>query len=249
MIGAILRETVMRRRAIVRLHLTCLVVYGVVYVSLSALSSPASPPQWGMWLFVWSGCVLPVLLTIGIFGGDIASGRMMQLVTKPMSLGTLYLFRFLGVYLQCVVHLSICYGSMIFIAASNARTGGNLGSWFLASLLIAPVWITLSATVSTFVSRDFNVAVIFIGVIVTFMVLQSADALATIMGMPAISEAVEKVGIYGMPSLVLLCKLGMQQCTAMEWVVAVLHPVVMTAVYAAIGIAILNHREFMRERD
>ena len=250
MIGEILKETVVRRRAIRRLHLAYLAAYAAVYVSLSAVSTSADPPRWGLWLFVWSGCVLPVLLTIGIFGGDIASGRMMQLVTKPIALGTLYLFRFLGVYLQCVVHLSICYGSVFIVASwTDAQAEGTLGPWFLASLLISPVWITLSATVSTFVSRDFNVAVVFIGAIATFMVLQSADILAAIMSLPIMSEAVTVIGIYGMPSVVLLCKLGMRQCTGTEGIVAAVHPIVMATVYAAIGIVILNRREFTRERN
>lgn len=249
-ISEIFKETLMRRSAIRRLHLGYLVVYAVVYASLSVASPSTNPPRWGMWLFVWSGCVFPVLLTMGIFGGDIASGRMMQLVTKPMSLRALFLWRCLGVYIQCVVHLSISYG-FIFIAASrtNAHVAGDLGSWFLASLVIAPVWIALSATVSTCVSRDFNVAVVFIGAIAIFMILQATDAFAAIMDMPALSRAVEVIGIYCLPSVVLLCKLGMRQSTGVETVLAVVHPVVITALCATIGIVILNHREFTRERD
>ncbi|MDI6450787.1 hypothetical protein [Anaerobaca lacustris] len=250
MILEILKETLMRRRAVRRLHLAYLGVYAVVYIALSAVSSSVDPPQWGMWLFAWSGCAFPVLLTVGLFGGDIASGRMMQLVTKPISLGTLYLFRVFGVYIQCVIHLSICYGSIFLVSAwTNTATAGNLGPWFVASLLIAPAWMTLSATVSTFVSRDFNVAVVFIGAIATFMVLQSADVVGAIMGFPAMSKAVETIGIYAVPSVVLLCRLAMRPCAATEGFVAVIHPMVMTVLYAAIGIGILNQREFMRERE
>lgn len=250
MIGEIFKETLLRRRAIRRLHLAYPAVYAIVYIALSAVSSSADRPQWGLWLFAWSGCVFPVLLSVGLFGGDIASGRMMQLVTKPISWGTLYLLRVLGIYIQCAVHLSICYGS-VFIADAwtNAAMAGSLGPWFLASLLIAPVWIALSATVSTFVSRDFNVAVVFIGAIAVFMVLQSADVLAAIAGIPPMSKAVEKVGVYGMPSVVLLFKLATRPWTAPEGIIAVIHPVLMTAVYAWIGTGILNRREFARERE
>jgi ABC-type transport system involved in multi-copper enzyme maturation permease subunit len=248
MIVEVLKETVFRRRFIPMLHGLYLGIYIMVYTIFYLL--PSETGQWELWLFIWSGCLFPVLLTAGLFGDDIANGRILQLVIKPVSLGSLYLLRVLGVFVQCVVHLAVCY-LLLFVVyrITGQEAKGHLGLWFLASVLISLTWLMLSASISTFLLREFNVAMILIGGIVVFMLWQSASIVASIADWPAISKVADGILIYGVPPVALLFRLGMQRYGMAGSFVVTLHAIAMAVLYAIIGIVILTHREFVRKRE
>jgi ABC-type transport system involved in multi-copper enzyme maturation permease subunit len=248
MIAEVLRESLFRRRFIPLLHIVYLGVYLLVYGIFCVI--PSGPTRWGLWLFIWSGCLLPVLLTAGAFGDDIASGRILQLVTKPVSLGTLYVLRALGVFIQCAVHLAVCY-SLVFVLHSLTGQGGqeSLGPWFLASLLASLAWLTLSCSLSTFLLREYNIVVIMIGSILVVMLWQSVVVVASVANWPMVSEVANGVVVYGMPPVVLLLRLGMQKYNLVGGLAVGAHALGMATLYAAIGILILTHREFLRRRE
>lgn len=248
MIFEVLKETFLRRRFIPVLHVLYVVVYIIVFTIYYLL--PSKSTQWELWLFVWSGCLFPVLLTAGLFGDDIASGRILQLLIKPISLGMLYLMRVLGVFIQCMIHLALCY-LMVFIMYlfTEQQAKGHLGLWFLASVLISLTWLMLSASISTFMLREYNVVVILIGSIVVFMLWQSASIIASIADWPVISKAADGIMIYGVPPVVLLFRLGMQKYSTAGVLAVILHAVAMAVLYAFVGIVILTHREFVRKRE
>lgn len=244
----VLKETFLRRRFIPMLHVLYVVVYIMVFTIYYLL--PSKSPQWELWLFGWSGCLFPVLLTAGLFGDDIASGRILQLLIKPISLGTLYLMRVLGVFIQCVIHLAVCF-LMLFIMylLTEQQAKGHIGLWFLASVLISLTWLMLSASISTFMLREYNVVVVLIGSIVVFMLWQSASIVASIADWPVISKAADGFMIYGVPPVGLLFRLGMQKYSTAGSLAVTLHAVTIAALYTVIGIVILTHREFIRKRE
>ncbi len=248
MIVEILKETVFRRRFIPMLHGLYLGIYITIYIIFFLL--PSETGRWELWLFIWSGCLFPVLLTAGLFGDDIASGRILQLLIKPISLRTLYLLRVLGVFIQCVVHLAVCY-LLLFIVyrITGQETKGHLGLWFLASVLISLTWLMLSASFSTFLLREYNIVMVLIGSIVVFMLWQSASTVAVIMGWSALSKLADGIMIYGVPPVALLFRLSMQKYSMAGSIVVALHTVAMAALYAIVGIVILTHREFLRKRE
>ena len=248
MIYEVLKETFLRRRFIPMLHVLYMVVYIMVFTIYYLL--PSKSTQWELWLFVWSGCLFPVLLTAGLFGDDIASGRILQLLIKPISLGTLYLMRVLGVFIQCVIHLTVCF-SMLFIMylLTEQQARGHLGLWFLASVLISLTWLMLSASISTFMLREYNVVLVLIGSIVVFMLWQSASIIASIADWPVISKVADGFMIYGVPPVGLLFKLGTQKYSTAGVLAVTLHAVAMAALYIVIGIVVLTHREFIRKRE
>jgi len=248
MIFEVLKETFLRRRFIPMLHVLYVGVYIMVFTIYYLL--PSKSPQWGLWLFVWSGCLFPVLLTAGLFGDDIASGRILQLLIKPISLGTLYLMRVLGVFIQCMIHLTVCY-LMLFIMylCTEQQATGHLGLWFLASVLISLTWLMLSASISTFMLREYNVVTVLIGSIVVFMLWQSASIVASILDWPTVSKVADGIMIYGVPPVGLLFRLGMQKYSTTGGLAVTLHAVAMAVMYAVFGIVILTHREFVRKRE
>ena len=254
MIGEIIKETCLRKRFIPRLHVTYVVTYLAIYLvsyGMHLLTPDSSySTQWGLWLFAWSGCLFPVLLTAGIFGNDIDSGRMLQLATMPVSLGWLYTLRVLGMFIQCLVHLAVCF-SLIFVMQSltGYATEKNLGSWFLASLLISLTWLTLSTTLSTFLMREYNVVVIMIGSIVIFMLLMMINTAAALADWSALSETATKIAKYGIPPVIMLFNLGMQKCSITGGIVAAIHAIGIALFYAIVGIVILNHMEFVHKRE
>lgn len=248
MIAEVLKETIFRRRFIPVLHMLYLGVYIMIYTVYHLL--PSETGQWELWLFIWSGCLFPVLLTAGLFGDDIAGGRMLQLVIKPISLGTLYLLRVLGVFIQCVIHLAVCY-LLLFIVyrITGQEAKGHIGLWFFASVLISLTWLTLSASFSTFLFREYNIVMVLIGSIVVFMLWQSASTVAAITGWSALSKLADGMMIYGVPPIALLFRLSMQKYGITGSVAVTLHAVIMAALYVIVGIMILTHREFVRKRE
>lgn len=107
----------------------------------------------------------------------------------------------------------------------------------------------LSAFLSTFLLREYNVIMILIGSILGFMLWQSATIVAPIADWPAVSEAANRIVIYGMPPVILLFRLGMQKYSMAGCVAVTLHAVAMAVLYAIVGIVILTHREFVRKRE
>ena len=95
----LIMETVLRKTFIRVLHIAWLGTYAAIFL----IAFPPELWNWGAFLFGWSGCLLPLLLSAGIFGNDIASGRITLLVTKPVRLRDLYLYRLLGLSLQGAV--------------------------------------------------------------------------------------------------------------------------------------------------
>ena len=140
----LMKETYCRRGYIWIVHIVWLVLYG----SFWWLFLP-SGPEFGKFLFIWGGFFLPLALSAGIFGDDIASGRICVLVTKPFWIGELYIYRLLGLSLQAAVHF-ILAACIVFVLHFFMRKGSteDLGFWLLATWLLFNTCAALSTSLS-----------------------------------------------------------------------------------------------------
>ena len=113
----LMKETFFRRTYIWIVHVIWLALYGVFWW----LFLPEAP-EFGKFLFIWAGFFLPLALSAGIFGDDIASGRICVIVTRPFWTGELYIYRVLGLSLQAAVHLLLA-GAIVLILHATMRQG------------------------------------------------------------------------------------------------------------------------------
>ena len=81
---ALIAETFLRKASIRFMHLCWLGTYAAIFL----IPLPPEAWQWGGFVFAWSGCLLALALSAGIFGDDIASGRIRMMVTEPSACGS-----------------------------------------------------------------------------------------------------------------------------------------------------------------
>jgi hypothetical protein len=248
----LVKETLLRRTFVWVTHLCCFILYGVFWL----LFLP-SGLETGEFLFIWGGFFLPLALSAGILGDDITSGRICVLATKPLRLGEIYLWRFLGLSLQGGVHLLIAAGIVFLLDTLTGRgTPNRLGPWIFASWLLFNTWAALSTSVSVVVPRSYNtLALLFavafshflVGVLGGYWIeYGTADALRFLIGHVGPPFGLLKSlahGDYGKYSLTV------GQYGLVKSVACTIHCVILTAVYAAIGILVLGKRQFSAQRD
>jgi hypothetical protein len=239
----LMKETLLRKTYIRIVHMSWLAIYGLIFL----IPFPPEVWHWGPFLFAWSGCLLPLLLSAGIFGEDIASGRISILVTKPFWLGELYIYRLIGISLQAFSHL-VMSGCLILILHSVTGRGSikNLGLWIFLSWLIFNTWAALSTSLSVVVKRGNNsmllfVATAFVCFFVSFLVSFIPDHISTVM--------LRVVLRYTCPPIELLVNLATGKYSLVKDLGCVLYSLVLTTIYSIVGIIILNKRQFAYVRD
>ncbi len=242
----LMKETFCRKIYIWIVHLSWLIFFGFIFILFHELTAPPNE-EFYAFLFVWSGCLLPFLLSAGIFGDDIASGRICVLVTKPFWLGELYVYRFMGLSLQALLHLVLA-GCIISILHNTMGMGNidNLGLWLLSSWLLFNTWAAMLTSVSVVVKRAHDsllvfVVLIFVYVLVAFLMTFSYKSTGTKVFMSFLR--------YAGPPFELLWKLAKQKYSLTQSVACVAHSLVLTLFYSIVGIIILSKRQFTCERD
>lgn len=239
----LIMETFLRKRYIRILHM----VWFATYTAIFLIPFPPELWNWGAFVFGWSGCLLPLLLSAGIFGNDVASGRMSLLVTKPIRLGDLYLYRLLGLSLQAAVHLALV-GALVFGVHHLTNRGSvrYLEAWLLASWLVFNTWAALSTSLSVIVKREHNAMLLFFGAAVTFAGLNS---LAYFLPDSRMTVLLQGVVRWACPPVELLAALAMAKHTLVQSLGDVGHSLMLTVLYGAIGIILLGRREYKRAGD
>ena len=235
---ALMTETFWRKLGIRIVHVVWLVSYALMFL----IPFGPSTWQWGAFLFAWSGCVLPLALSAGIFGDDIASGRIRLIVTEPIRPVELYVYRFLGLSLQAAVHLSAA-GALILLLHRLTGRGGvaHFTVWLLASWLIFNAWAALSTSLSVLVNREHNVILLVLGTFAAFfplymLLLFFEDSMGT--------KVYHEIVRYAGPPVELLVRMGRGRCSLPVSVVSVVHSLLLTLVYGAAGVFLLGRREF-----
>ncbi len=235
---ALITETFGRKLRIRLVHLVWLVSYAPIFLI------PFRPQtwQWGAFLFAWSGCFLPLALSAGVFGDDIASGRIRLLVTEPIRPAELYLYRLLGLSLQGALHLLVA-GTLILVLHRLSGRGDidHFAAWMLASWLIFNAWTALSTTVSVLVNREHNLTLVVLATVaVAFPLYMLLLFFENSLGTKIYHEIVRYAG----PPVELLVRIGRGKCSLSASIASVAHSLMLTALYGAVGIVLLGRREF-----
>ena len=248
----LIKETFFRRTYIWVVHLSWFGIYGLFWLLLLPSNMEA-----GNFLFIWGGFFLPLALSAGILGDDIASGRVCVLATRPFWLGQLYLYRLLGLSLQGGLHLLLA-GVLVFLLDTllGQGTPNALGVWLLSSWLLFNACAALSTSLSVVVGRSHNSLLTFLGVAVLYLLLDvvagywleygTAETLRNVVryaGLPFGLLHDLAQGDYGKYSLAV----GKYAFT--KSIACIVHCLILTAVYAAAGVLLLLQREFYAERD
>lgn len=248
----LMKETFFRRTYIWVAHITWLALYGVFWW----LFLP-SAEEFGKFVFLWGGFFLPLAISAGIFGDDIASGRIYVLVTKPFWPGELYVYRLLGLSLQAAVHF-ILAGCIIFILHVIMRKGTThgLALWLLASWLLFNTCAALSTSLSVVVARAYNSLLLLVVIVTGYFVV---SLLTHYLHQQAAPGALMGAIRYSWPPFELLYKFacgeyGQYALTVGRFgltksVACVVHSLMLTVAYSIVGIAILSRRQFSRVCD
>ncbi len=236
----LIKETFLRRSFIVVVHL----VWFCLYFFLPRIPSSGDLVL-GTLPFILGGLLLPALVSIGIFGDDIASGRIAVLITKPLRFSRLYLWRLTGIVVQGALHLAVA--GVILLVAQRVWGCGSVAQlpvWLVLSLLLLAAVAALSTTISVVAKRDYNFMIL-IGVALLVIVFQVN--LAAVRS-PA-AEWVRALITYGLPSVEMLYRCGAPACSFSQRLGAAFYVMALTGAYAVIGVVLLKHREFKRACD
>jgi ABC-type transport system involved in multi-copper enzyme maturation permease subunit len=248
----LIKETFSRRGYIWVVHVVWLALYGIFWW----LFLPTGP-EFGRFIFIWGGFFLPLALTAGIFGDDIASGRICVLVTKPLWPGEIYLCRLLGLSLQAAVQV-ILAGFIVLILHFITKKGNTeyLSLWLFVTWLLFNTVAALSTTLSVVVGRTYNSLLMLVVVVTVYFVVSLLMGSAGSEGSKGVFAGFIR---YPWPPFELLYKLangeyGKYSLTVGRFsltksVACVVHSLILTVVYSIVGIALLSKRQFSRQRD
>ncbi|MEN6425522.1 MAG: ABC transporter permease subunit [Phycisphaerales bacterium] len=240
---ALIAEMLLRKASVRIVHVVWLISCALIFL----IPFPPDTWQWGGFLFAWSGCLLPLVLSEGVFGDDIASGRIRMLVTEPIRPSEFYIYRFLGLSLQAALHLTAAGLLILTLHRFTGRGGTNhFAAWLLASWLIFNTWAALSASLSVVARREQNATLVVLGAIVVvlplyLLLLFFEDHLGT--------KIYHGIVRYGCPPVELLVRMGRGQDNLMQAIGSIGHSLLLTAFYGTIGILLLSRREFKNAAD
>jgi ABC-type transport system involved in multi-copper enzyme maturation permease subunit len=239
----LIKETFLRKAYIRLVHISWFILYGLLFL----FPFPPETWNWGAFLFGWSGCMLALLLSAGIFGDDIASGRICVLIIKPLWPGELFIYRLMGLSLQALVHLLISGAIMFTLHRITGRgTAKNLGLWILSAWLIFTTFAALSTSISVVVRRGQNSMLLFAAIAFVYFVVMLMISLFR--KHPA-TETLMAFLRYACPPVELLCNLAMGKYSVLKSFGCIMHSLALMAVYSAAGIIILCKRQFVCVRD
>lgn len=248
----LIKETFLRRTYIWVIHLLWLALYGIYWwLFLPDLS------DLGRFILVWGGFMFALALSAGIFGDDIASGRISVLVTKPFWSGQLYIYRMLGLSLQGAVHFLLTGCLMIILQHLMRKPNMNgLAWWLLASWLLFNTCAALSTSLSVVVGRAFNSLLLLIIIVTGYVII---TLLMYEMHGQSEPSILKKFIQYACPPFELLQKfaggehgqysLTFGRFSITKSAACVVHSLMLTIVYSTVGIILLCRRDFSHARD
>jgi len=240
---ALMIETFSRKGSVRFVHLCWLGIYAALFL----IPMPPESWHWGLFLFVWSGCLLPLLLTEGIFGDDIASGRIRLIVTEPIRPAELYVYRLFGLSLQGAIHFLAVGALVLFLHRLTGRGSiSRFPGFVLVSWLIFSVWAALSTSLSVVLKRSNNSLLLFIvTVAVCFLLSLSIHFFPKSAGVNAALRVVR----YTCPPMELLGNTALGKLDLLQGLGSVALSLLLAALYAVAGIILLGKREFKYVAD
>ena len=243
----LMKETFSRKMYIYIVHLIWLAAYGLFYMLLQP-----EEEDFFQILFILGGFFLPLVLSAGIFGDDISSGRISFLATKPFWLGELYIYRLLGLSVQAAVHFVIA-GCLLLIIHRFTGFGKieNLSGWLFSCWLLFNTWAAISTSLSVVVKRAYNfvfllAAFLFFGFLNSILGWNNPD--------DTITEVINAFVKYVCPPFGMLTRMAkgeyakysliVGKYSAIKAVACVTHTIILTVFYGIFGVLILSRRQF-----
>jgi hypothetical protein len=215
----------------------------VVWCALYICFFYVEPAQWGQVLFIVSGILLPLILTAGVYGDDYSSGRMSVLLTRPVGIAPLYLYRLFGVTLQGILNMTAAIGVILLVRQWTGYDDiGKFWIWPAVSGLMFMAWASFSASLSVCMKQAYNFIFIMIGMIVISFLISFIHNPEDIPGRSLL--AIIK---YAFPPVELLGRLAKENLSPMRATAYVVHALGLTAFYSLVGIVLLSKREIGRE--
>jgi hypothetical protein len=215
----------------------------IVWCALYVCFFNVEPAQWGQVLFIFGGILLPIVLTAGIYGDDYSSGRISVLLTRPVGIVPLYLYRLLGVALQGIVNIAAAIGVILLIRQTTGCDGvGKFWIWPAASGLMFMAWASFSASLSVCMKQAYNFIFIMIGMIafgLLISVIHNPDEFPV--------KSLLTIIKYALPPVELLGQLAKENLSPMYTTAYVMHGLGLTAFYSLVGIVLMSKRELGRE--
>jgi ABC-type transport system involved in multi-copper enzyme maturation permease subunit len=248
----LMKETLWRRESLWIVHVVWIACYGAFWWLLLP-----DPEEFGNFVFLWGGFLLPLALSAGILGDDIASGRICVLVTRPFWLGKLYLYRLLGLSVQGALHFVLA-GVLVFVLHVITHEGSmsGVGLWLLSAWLLFNTFAALSTSLSVVVKRTHNSLILFVAALTLIVV---AGLLIHSVQGSALEPAVTGFFRYPFPPFELLHGLGKGDYAKQSLTLAghsvpksvacAVHSLTLAAIYAGIGILLLTRRQFLSQRE
>ena len=236
---ALIIETFRRKASVCVIHVSWLLIGGLFFL---IPFPPGGRWQWGGFLFAWSGCLLSLLLSAGIFGDDIASGRIRLLATKPMRPSEFYFYRLLGLSLQGTIHLVVAAGLILVLHRLTGRGSiKSFAAWIPASWLIFNAWAALSTSVSVMVNRERNSMLVALATIVVvipldLLILFFEDSIGT--------KICHEIVRYAGPPVEFLVQMGLGRYGLLDGLGHAVHCLILIVFYGVIGVILLDRREF-----
>ena len=234
----LIRETVFRRSYILITHIVVIALWGLLF-----LVPVGSSFFWGKEIVAIGGFVLPLVLSAGVFGDDVASGRIGVLIATPTHAWQLYSYRLLGLSLQGLGSIIAGCALVGFLHALTQRGSiGNLVAYGVAAWLLFVAVATVSTTCSIVLKRGQNSLALGLcagGLIVLRSTLSGSDGLAPRSILAAIRYCLP-------PAEVLALSVN---STVSARIGAVGLVTVQVAVYGLVGVFLLRSREFPRSAD
>ena len=240
---ALIAETFLRKLSIRIVHVVWLVSYALMFL----IPFGPSPWQGGGFLFAWSGCVLPLALSAGIFGDDVASGRIRLIVTEPIRPVELYIYRFLGLSLQGAVHF-LAVGALILLLHRLTGRGSvdHFRAWIFAGWLLFNTWAALSTSLSVVLKRAHNSMLLFIVTVVVFSLL---SMLMSFFPKSIAVEVLLGAVRFTCPPVELLGNTAVGKSGLWQGLGSITYSLILTALYGTVGIVLLGRREFKYVAD
>ena len=248
----LIKETFLRRRFVWIVH----VVWLATYVMFWWLFLP-DPEEYGNFIFHWGGLLLPLVLSAGILGDDIASARICVLMTRPMLPGMLCAYRLLGLSLQGAAHFTLAWGVLLVIHVVTGKGSvEGLVRWLAITWLFFNAWAALSTSLSVIVKRAHNSLLLFVLLVTVAAVVGCLQWQA---GDHWIAKAATGFAQFACPPFKFLLEMGKGEYAGQTLTVArraipkhiacVAHCLVLTGMYLLIGMRWLSRREFFSERE
>jgi hypothetical protein len=243
----LMKETFFRKMYIYIVHMVWFAVYGIFLVLFNR-----EEDDFYRIFFIWGGFFLPLVLSAGIFGDDLASGRICVLATRPFWLGELYIYRLLGLSGQAAAHF-ILAGCLLLIVHHFIGIGNtdNLGLWLLSSWLLFNAWAAISTSLSVVVKRAYN----FIFLLAAFLFFGFLNsALSWYNPNDMMTDVIKAFVKYACPPFGFLTKLAqgeyskhsliVGQYSGIKAVACIIHSFVLTGLYSLAGVLVLSRRQF-----